>query len=123
MNWLAPAELFREHPGKMATASLTIVLATLAVGNWIWDAEACHAQTKEHEKTLVEVVEFQRAIVREKEALSDWRRLIRGCGTCFSRWCATSTAPSSPATGTKRTKRRHSLAASQSLSGPTQSTI
>jgi len=68
MNLKALFELLKEYPGRTASVVVTVVIATWAIGGWVWDADDCHAQTKENEKTIVELVEIQRAVAREREA-------------------------------------------------------
>lgn len=61
-------ELFRDHPVKMAGAIVTICAGALWGGAFFWDAKSIHAQTQDNQRTIEQLVEFQRGVVAEKEA-------------------------------------------------------
>lgn len=77
MNWSAPVELFREYPGKMATAAATIAVATILVFDYVWDAQVSHAQTAENKSEIDQLAEIQKSILEEKklEALQEKQKM------------------------------------------------
>jgi len=68
MNWSAFFALLKRHPGKTLLGVAAIFSAASGFSLWLWNAETCHAQTKANEATIEELVEFQRAAAREREA-------------------------------------------------------
>ena len=68
MDWTAFFALLKQYPKTTLLGVAFIVSTTLGVGNWIWCAEESHAQAAKNEKTIEQLVEFQRAVVDEKEA-------------------------------------------------------
>lgn len=61
------AELFRDHPVKMASAMVTICAGVLWAAAFWNEAQDVHAQTAENKRTIEQLIEFQRQVVKEKE--------------------------------------------------------
>lgn len=69
--------LLKDHPIKMASAAVTIAAGCLWASAFFWDARSIHAQTQENQRTIEQLVEFQRQVVKEKEIEQEQDRKVK----------------------------------------------
>lgn len=59
-------DLIKEWP-KLSVVISGVFSAGVSVGSYGIYAEQCHAQTRENQKSIEQLIEFQRQVVKEKE--------------------------------------------------------